>query len=151
MELSIGKELNQEKFQKLFNNRKLGYLTLNEIIDIAMNGEGMNSGVGSYRLWTFSGAYYKYDVKDIPILIIDREFNCEYNNSELVIKEYNGEIFSNDSTFENLVKNKVAEKTKFIDTVKKSAPFKVETRKTNTKLRINAGATYGPFNEIDSL
>ena len=116
-----------------------------------MNGEGMNSGVGSYRLWEFAGAYYRYDNEDMPMLIIDREFNCEYNNSELVIKEYNGEIISNDSTFESLVKNKIAEKTKFIDVVKQSAPFKVETRKTDTKLRINAGAGYGSFNEIDQL
>ena len=147
----LGKEINQEIFKKLFRNTQFSYLTLNEIIDIAMYGEGMNSGVGSYRLWTFAGAYYKYDEKNIPMLIIDREFNCEYNNSELVIKEYNGEIISNDSTFENLVKNKVAEKTKFIDTVKKSAPFKIEIRKTDTKLRINAGSGYGPFNEIDQL
>lgn len=147
----LGKEIDQKIFEKLFRNTKFSYLTLNEIIDIAMNGEGMNSGVGSYRLWEFAGAYYKYDEKDIPMLIIDREFNCEYNNSELVIKEYNGVIISNDSTFENLIKNKIVEKTKFIDTVKKSAPFKVETRKTDTKLRINTGAGYGPFNEIDSL
>ena len=51
-------------------------------------------------------------------------FNQENKVMELQmpfpIKEYNGEIISNDSTFENLVKNKVAEKTKFIDTVKNS-------------------------------
>ena len=147
----LGKELNQEKFEKLFKNRKLGYLTLNEIIDIAMNGEGMNSGMGSYRLWQFAGAYYRYDEKDVPILIIDREFNCEYNNSELTIKEYDGEILFNDSTFERLIINKIAEKTKFIDVVKKSKPYQQKHRKTDTKLRINAGASYGPFNEIDSL
>ena len=116
-----------------------------------MNGEGMNSGMGSYRLWQFAGAYYRYDEKDVPILIIDREFNCEYNNSELTIKEYDGEILFNDSTFERLIINKIAEKTKFIDVVKKSKPYQQKHRKTDTKLRINAGASYGPFNEIDSL
>lgn len=147
----LGKELNQEKFEKLFKNKKLGYLTLNEIIDIAMNGEGMNSGVGTYRLWEFAGAYYRYDENNFPILIIDREFNCEYNNSELTIKEYDDNILFNDSIFERLIINKLIEKTKFIDVVKKSKPYQQKHRKTNTKLRINAGATHGPFNEIDSL
>ena len=68
-----------------------------------------------------------------------------------IIKEYNGEILFNDSTFERLIINKIAEKTKFIDVVKKSKPYQQKHRKTDTKLRINAGATYGPFNEIDSL
>lgn len=67
----IFKELN---FKVLFY---FSYLTLNEMIDIAMNGEGMNSGVGNCRLWEFAGVYYRYDNENIPMLIIDREFNCE--------------------------------------------------------------------------
>lgn len=151
MEILLGKDCDQKIFEKLFKNRKLGYLTLNEIIDIAMNGEGMNSGVGSYRLWEFAGAYYRCDENNVPILIIDREFNCEYNNSELTIKEHDGVISFNDNTFEKLILSKIAEKTKFIDILKKSKPYQQKHRNTNTKLRINSGATYGPFNEIDSL
>lgn len=107
MEISLGKELNQEIFEELFKDKRLGLLTLEEIIDIAMNGEGMNSKCG---LWTFAGAYYQNGVMG-PKVIIDREFNCEYNNSELEIEENSeGDLISNDKTFVSLINSQIRAK-----------------------------------------
>lgn len=147
----LGKEINQAKFEELFKNTSLGCLTLDEIIDIAMNGEGMNSGSEPFRLWTFAGAYYRFDDENVPMLIIDREFNCEYNNDEILLKDVDGYIISNHSTFTKLIVNKVAEKTKFTQLVNESKKYSTKTEQSNTTVRFVEDATYGPFNEIDSL
>lgn len=105
----IGIELDQINYETLFRDAKFGCLTLNEMIDIAINGEEMNT---SSKFWEFAGAYYKFDKHNVPILVIDREQSVGgYNNSELEIWDNEeGVLFSNNTTFLNLVEQKIAEK-----------------------------------------
>ena len=110
MELNIGKELNQEKFEELVAGTCLESLTLNEIVDIAFNDELMNPGKNKF--WKFAGTYYRFNLNNLPIIVIDREQTVGgYNNSELELTLIDDNtIKSNHKTFENLVYLKLEEK-----------------------------------------
>ena len=111
MELSIGKELNQEKFEELVAGTCLESLSLNELVDIAINGNGMNCGK-SQKFWEYAGSYYRFNINNMPIIVIDREQTVGgYNNNELELNIIDDNtIESNHKTFENLVYSKIYEK-----------------------------------------
>ena len=111
MELSIGKELNQEKFEELVAGTCLEVLTLDELVDIALNSEEMNPG--KYKIWEYAGAYYRFNLNNLPIIVIDRaQTVSEYNNSELELNLIDDNTLKcNDKTFENFVYLKIEEKS----------------------------------------
>lgn len=109
MELSIGKELNQEKYEELVAGTCLEVISLEELVDIAFNNELMNPGKN--KLWEFAGTYYRVNINNLPIIVIDREQTVGgYNNSELELNLLDDNtIKSNHKTFENLVYLKLEE------------------------------------------
>lgn len=85
-------------------------LSLDEIVDIALNSEEMNPGKN--KIWEYAGAYYRFNINNLPIIVIDREQTVGgYNNSELELNFLDDNtIKSNHKTFENLVYSKIEEK-----------------------------------------
>lgn len=110
MEISLGKELNQEKYEELVAGTCLEVLSLDEIVDIALNNEEMNPG--KYKIWEYAGAYYRMNLNNLPIIVIDREQTVGgYNNSELELNLLDDNtIKCNDKTFEKLIYSKLEEK-----------------------------------------
>lgn len=110
--LGLGKRLNQHKYEELVRDTDLEVLTLDDIIDIAINGEGMNLVSNDHKFWEFAGAYYKFTGFSCFIIIIDREQAVGgYNNSELTLLVTNNCVSSNDKRFFKLIKDKIKEKT----------------------------------------
>ena len=112
MELSIGKELSGNKYKELVEGTCLESLSLNEIVDIALNSEEMNPGKN--KIWEFAGTYYRFNLNNLPIIVIDRAQTVGgYNNSELELNLLDDNTFKcNDRKFEELVYSKIAEKEK---------------------------------------
>ena len=110
MELSIGKELSKEKYEELVRGTCLEDLTLEELVDIALNSEEMNPGEN--KIWEFAGAYYRFNLNNLPIIVIDRAQTVGgYNNSEIELTIIDDNtIKCNHKTFENLVYSKIEEK-----------------------------------------
>ena len=110
MELSIGKELSNEKYKELVAGTCLESLSLDELVDIALNSEEMNPGKN--KIWEYAGAYYRMNINNLPIIVIDRAQTVGgYNNSELELNLLDDNtIESNHKTFENLVYSKIEEK-----------------------------------------
>lgn len=110
MELSIEKELNQEKFEELVAGTCLEVLSLEELVNIGLNTEEMNPGKN--KIWEYAGAYYRLNLNNLPIIVIDREQTVGgYNNSELELTLLDDNtVKSNHKTFENLVYAKIEER-----------------------------------------
>ena len=110
MELSIGKELSKEKYEELVAGTCLESLRLDELVDIALNSEEMNPGKN--KIWEYAGAYYRFNINNLPIIVIDRAQTVGgYNNSELELNLLDDNTFiSNHKIFENLVYSKIEEK-----------------------------------------
>ncbi len=110
MELSIGKELSKEKYEELVCGTCLEVLSLDELVDIALNSEVMNPGKN--KIWEFAGAYYRFNINNMPIIVIDRAQTVGgYNNSELELNFLDDNtIKCNHKTFENIVYSKIQEK-----------------------------------------
>lgn len=110
MELSIGKELNQVKYEELVAGTCLETISLEELVNIALNSEVMNPGKN--KIWEFAGTYYRLNLNNLPIIVIDREQTVGgYNNSELELNLIDDNtIKCNHKTFENLVYSKIEEK-----------------------------------------
>ena len=111
MENSLGKILDQEKYEELVAGTCLEILTLDELVDIAINFKEMNPGKN--KIWEFAGVYYRFNLNNLPIIVIDREQTVGgYNNSELELNLLDDNtIKSNHKTFENLVYLKIEEKS----------------------------------------
>lgn len=111
MELSIGKELSKEKYEELVAGTCLEVVSLDELVDIAINGDGMNFG-NVQKFWDFAGAYYRMNLNNLPIIVIDREQTVGgYNNSELILSLLDDNTLKcNDKIFENLIYSKIYEK-----------------------------------------
>ena len=111
MELSIGKELDQDKYEELVAGTCLEALSLDEFVDIALNSEEMNPGKN--KIWEFSGTYYRFNMNNLPIIVIDREQTVGgYNNSEIELTLIDDNtIKCNHKTFENLIYSKMEEKS----------------------------------------
>ena len=112
MEISLGKELSKEKYAELVKGTTLEVLSFEELIDIAINGEGMNEVLNGRKLWEYAGAYYRYNKENNLVISIDREQTVGgYNNSELELNLLDDNtIKCNHKTFENLVYSKIEEK-----------------------------------------
>ena len=110
MELSIGKELSEEKYQELVRGTCLENISLDELVDIALNSEVMNPGKN--KIWEFAGTYYRFNLNNLPIIVIDRAQTVGgYNNSELELNLLDDNTFKcNDRKFEELIYSKIAEK-----------------------------------------
>ena len=109
MELSIGKELNQQKFEELVAGTCLEDLTLEELVDIALNDEIMNPGKN--KIWEYAGAYYRFNINNLPIIVIDRAQTVGgYNNSELTISVNGDSISSNDANLKRIICDKINER-----------------------------------------
>lgn len=110
MELSIGKELSKEKYEELVAGTCLEDLTLEELVDIALNDELMNPGKN--KIWEYDGAYYRFNLNNLPIIVIDRAQTVGgYNNSELELNLLDDNTFKcNDKVFEDLVYKEIEEK-----------------------------------------
>lgn len=110
MELSIGKELSKEKFEELVAGTCLENFTLDDLVDIAVNSGEMNPGKN--KIWEYAGSYYRVNLNNLPIIVIDREQTIGgYNNSELELDLLDDNtIKCNHKTFENLVYSKIEEK-----------------------------------------
>ena len=115
MELSIGKELNQEKYEELVAGTCLEDVSLNELVHIALNDEEMNPGKN--KIWEFAGAYYRFNSNNMPIIVIDRAQTVGgYNNSELELNLLDDNTLkSNDKNFENLIYIKIEQKANNIN------------------------------------
>ena len=112
----LGKRLNQHKFEELVQDTCLDCLSLDEIVDIAINGKGMNYVSNGNNFWNFAGAYYKFIGLSQFVIVIDREQMVEeYNNSEIVLVVKDKNISSNDKRFFALVKAKINEKSNTIN------------------------------------
>lgn len=109
MELGIGKELSNEKYEELVAGTCLETISLEELVDIALNSEVMNPGKNKF--WEFAGTYYRVNINNLPIIVIDRAQTVGgYNNSELELNILDDNtIESNHKTFENLVYLKLEE------------------------------------------
>jgi len=108
----LGNKLDNKMYEKIVRGTPLSVLSLDEIIDIAMNNEQMNiiSSSGS-GFWEYAGAYYRFDAKKQPTIVIDREMSVGgYNNSELTISVSGNSISSNDSNLKRLIGEKINEK-----------------------------------------
>ena len=110
MEIALGKNLNQEKFEELVAGTCLESFSLDELVDIALDSEEMNPGKN--KIWEFAGAYYRLNINNLPIIVIDREQTVGgYNNSELELNLLDDNtIKCNHKTFENLIYLKIEEK-----------------------------------------
>ena len=110
MELSIGKELSGTKYKELVEGTCLEVLSLQELVNIAIKNEEMNPGKN--KIWEYAGAYYRMNINNLPIIVIDREQTVGgYNNSELELNLIDDNtIKCNHKTFENLVYSKIEEK-----------------------------------------
>ncbi len=110
MELSIGKELNQEKFEELVAGTCLEVLSLEELVDIALNSQEMNPGKN--KIWEYAGSYYRINRENDLVISIDREQVVGgYNNSEIsIVLIKNKIITSKDRTFLRLIVSKIEEK-----------------------------------------
>ena len=111
MELNLGKELNQEKFEELVKGTCLEVLSLEELVDIALKSEEMNPGKN--KIWEFAGTYYRFNLNNLPIIVIDRAQTVGgYNNSELELNLLDDNTLKcNDKTFEKLVYLRIEEKS----------------------------------------
>ena len=116
MELSIGKALNQRKYEKLVKGTSLENLSLSELVDIAINDERMNEISNGHKFWEYAGAYYRYNHENNLVISIDREQSVGgYNNSELRIVIFKNKcITSNNRIFLRLIGSKISEKEKNI-------------------------------------
>lgn len=113
---NLGKRLNQHKFEELVRCTDLETLTLDEIIDIAINGNGMNYISNGNNFWEFAGVYYRFTGLSRFVILIDREQMVGgYNNSEIVLVVKDKNISSNDKRFLALVKAKINEKSNTIN------------------------------------
>ena len=112
MKLSIGKELSGKKYKELVVGTCLESLSLDEIVDIALNSELMNPAKN--KIWEFAGAYYSFNLNNLPIIVIDRAQTVGgYNNSELVLNVVDDNTLKcNDNKFESLIYSKIEEKEK---------------------------------------
>ncbi len=105
----LGKNLTKKEYNKITSNSQLSLLTLDELINIAIEFD---------KFWDYAGIYYKFVGKDKDnfSIIIDREQSVGgYNNSELVLSVVYDQIFSNDSEFKELVCKKIEEKSKAME------------------------------------
>lgn len=110
--LGLGKRLNKHKYEELVEGTCLDCLSLDEIIDIAINGERMNLVSKDHKFWEFAGAYYRFTDHSSFVIVIDREQSVAgYNNSELTLFMTDNSVFSNDKRFLKLIKDKIKEKT----------------------------------------
>ena len=104
--MELGKELTEEKYKELVNGTILGNISLEEIVDIAINLD---------KFWEFAGTYYKLG-EESPIIIIDREQSVGgYNNSELTLSIVKDCIISNDKSFQALVDEVITTKSKLTE------------------------------------
>lgn len=112
MEISLGKELSKEKYAELVKGTTLEVLSFEELIDIAINGEGMNEVLNGRKLWEYAGAYYRYNKENNLVISIDREQTVGgYNNSELKIVFLKDRVISSKcTTFMRLISLKLTEK-----------------------------------------
>ena len=110
MENSLGKGLNQEIYEELVAGTCLESLSLEEVKNIAMNGEGMKSGY--YPFYEYAGSFYKYSRNNLPIIIIDREQSVGgYNNSALTLELIDDNTLkSNNKKFEELIYSNIEAK-----------------------------------------
>lgn len=108
----LGSKLDSKMYEKIVKGTALSSLSLEEIIDIAMNNEEVNiissSGTG---FWEYAGAYYRLDTKKQPTIVIDREMSVGgYNNSELTISVNGDSISSNDANLKRIICDKINER-----------------------------------------
>jgi len=117
MDLGIGKELSKEKYEELVKGTPLEGVSLDELVDVAINGEGMNEISNGRKFWEYAGSYYRYNNENYLVISIDREQTVGgYNNSELKIVLINNKyITTNNRTFTRLIPTKSAEKEKQIE------------------------------------
>lgn len=109
---NLGKSLNQHKFEELVQGTCLECLTLDEIIDIAINGEGMNYVSNGSNFWNFAGAYYRFTGGKYFVIIIDRkQATGGINNCEIKFSLNDDYIWSDSKLFKKLLCEKVIEKT----------------------------------------
>lgn len=110
MEISLGKVLSKEKYEELVKGTLLEGVSLDDLVDIALNSEEMNPG--KHKIWEYAGAYYRYNLNNLPIIVVDREQTVGgYNNSELELNLLDDNtIKSNHKTFEKLIYSKLEEK-----------------------------------------
>ena len=103
-------ELDHEKFEELVAGTCLEELSFEELVNIAINSEEINPGKN--KLWEFVGAYYRYNLNNLPIIVIDRAQTVGgYSNSELSINVVDDNTLKcNDCKFESLIYAKLAEK-----------------------------------------
>lgn len=114
--LGLGKRLNQHKYEELVQGSCLESLSLDEIVDIAINGKGMNYVSNGNNFWNFAGAYYKFIGGSYFVIIIDRDQAVGgYNNSELTLSLKDNTICSNDKNFKKLINSKINEKNFVIE------------------------------------
>lgn len=112
MEISLGKELSKEKYEELVKGTPLEGVSLDELVDVAINGEGMNEISNGRKFWEYAGTYYRYNNENYLVISIDREQTVGgYNNSELkIVLVNNKHIITNNRTFTRLIPTKSAEK-----------------------------------------
>ena len=112
MEISLGKKLSKEKYEELVKGTTLEVLSLDELVDIAIDGDGMNEVSNGQKFWEYAGAYYRYNKENNLVISIDREQTVGgYNNSELTIEFLNKmAISSNKISFIRLISQRIAEK-----------------------------------------
>ena len=108
--MKISLSISKEKYEELVAGTCLEDLTLEELVDIALNDELMNPGKN--KIWEYAGAYYRFNMNNLPIIVIDRAQTVGgYNNSEIELTLLDDNtIKCNHKTFENLVYSKVEEK-----------------------------------------
>ena len=117
MEISLGRKLSKEKYEELIKGTLLERLSLDELVDVAINGEGMNEISKGRKFWEYAGSYYRFNKENYLVINIDREQTVGgYNNSELRIVLVNNKyITTNSRTFSFLLQTKLAEKEKQIE------------------------------------
>ena len=99
--MKLGEKLNEEIYRVITKDSILSNISLEEIIDIAVNLD---------KFWEFSGAYYK--INEGTTIIIDREQSVGgYNNSELTLSFTENYIVSNNKEFQSLINELIIAKT----------------------------------------
>ena len=90
----LEKKLTEEIYEKIVENTILKNLSLQELINMAINFD---------RFYDFAGSYYKFD-DSTPVIVLDREQPVGgYNNSELTISVFPYHVSANDKKFEKLL------------------------------------------------
>ena len=103
----LGDKLTEEIYKEITAHSSLSVLTLDELIELAIECD---------KFWDYAGIYYIPKSKNNYDIIIDREQSVGgYNNSELVLSIINNEIDSNDNKFRKYVCQKIQEKSTSIE------------------------------------